>query len=78
MSISPPPPLIIDLTAVPKLIKKIVVINPNITFLNKVNTVYTPNRDRKTLMDCLEGQCDRNRQSWDMEKIVQTIFEAFP
>ena len=29
-------------------------------------------------MDCLEGQCDREHQSRDVERIVQTTFEAFP
>ena len=31
------------------------------------------NQDRKACMHCLEGQCDREQQSFDMERIVQPL-----
>ena len=34
-----------------------------------------PNRDRKACMDCVEGQQDREHQSWS--EIMQITFEAF-
>ena len=35
-------------------------------------------QDRKACMDCLEGQCDTEHQSCDVEQIVQTTLAAFP
>ena len=36
-------------------------------------------QNRKACMDCVEGKCDKEHKSCDMERInMQTTFEAFP